>query len=81
MTFMLKTEPNRTVNTSNGYCSTNLYRRIKSESKHLSSLLDCIWVSDLMEGSYLICYALYNNGYLMVALTLIYIVEVNLNSI
>jgi len=34
-----------------------------------------------MEGSYLICYALYNNGYLMVALTLIYIVEVNLNSV
>ena len=34
-----------------------------------------------MEGSYLICYALYNDGYLMVTLTLIYIVEANLNSI
>jgi len=32
-----------------------------------------------MEGSYLISYALYNDGYLMVAL--IYIVEVNLNSV
>ena len=34
-----------------------------------------------MEGSYLICYALYNDGYLMMTSTLIYIVGVNLNSV